>query len=292
LDVKVANQGPFNKETGYFDLPKQFIKIVATEDYGYVVDGEEGMWVLDFDSPKNPYPAVSYATPGKANDIKVDNEYAYIADGESGLQIINIQNPFNPVKAGSYDDIGNAISVAYEGDYVYVGNTDDQLHIINVSNLENIEAANPIPLKGEPIDVEVFRGYAYIAQANLGLEVLNVIDPEDPSSILISGQVVLSDTLDLEILGRSEHLFVADGKNGLKVFDIDRPASPEKVEPYPLQSVIGAARSVTIEGEYAFLAVENEAIYQRQRAALLERVKRARAFYADWEGRFEREQRD
>lgn len=250
------------QEIGFFDVPKKVKAIVAQKPNGYMVDGENGMWVMDLANPESPYSAAFYSTPGNSNAIKVNGTYAYIADGSSGLQVVDISKSFAPVKGGSFEDIENAISIAIENEFAYVGSTDKNLHILKISDLANITEVLEYKIKAEPKDIDVLDGYAYIAQGENGLEVINVKDPEDPSSVFISEDLGLMDTQAVLVLGSHDHLFVADGKNGMKIFNIDKPARPIEVFHFELQNENGNARSVTIENEYAFLAVENEAIYQ------------------------------
>ncbi len=250
------------KEIGFFDVPKKVTVIVAQDPNGYMVDGEDGMWVMDLSTPKNPYPAAFYSTPGKAKSITVDGENVYITDGPSGLQVVDVSVPFAPAEAGSYEEIDDAISVAVEGSYAYVGSAGDKMHILKKTDLANINEVAVYETKGEPKDIDVFEGYAYIAEGESGLEVVNVKDAEKPTSALMSQNLDLTDTQAVLVLGYRDHLFVADGKNGLKVFDVDGPATPEQVFHFETQSEDGIAKSVTIEGDYAFLAVENEGLYQ------------------------------
>ncbi|MFC1996916.1 hypothetical protein ACFLXI_04830 [Chloroflexota bacterium] len=250
------------KEIGFFDIPERVNDIVARKDFGYMVDGEDGMWVMDLSNPKSPNPAAFYSTPGEANSVKIVDPFAYIADGPSGLQIVDIIDPFVPVKAGSFEDVENAISIGLEGDYAYVGSTDDKLHILKKNDLSNIEEVTVFGIKDEPKDIDISSGYAYIAQGESGLEIINVKDPVNPASVPINQDLLLTDSQAVYVLENRQHIFIADGRNGLKVFDIDRPARPVEIFHFTLRNENGVARSVTIEGEYAFLAVENEGIYQ------------------------------
>jgi len=250
------------REVGFFDLPSRAAAIDDQFAYGYMLDGADGMWIMDISNPKNPDPMSFYTTPGRAKSQSVNGAYVYIADGSAGLHIVNASIPFAPTRAGVYEHITDAEVVANDGGYTYVGSRDYRLHILNTTDPVNIEQVGIFPTRGIPKDIGVFAGYVYIAEGESGMEIINVKEPNLPISTILTRDLGLMDTQDVLVMGYRQHLFVADGRNGMKVFDIRNPANPVQVYHFELHNGNGIARSLAFEGEYAFLTVENEAIYQ------------------------------
>ena len=61
--------------------------IAVAGEYAYIVDGHEGIHVMNIKDPADILHIADYDTPGSALGISVGGPYVYVADGESGLQV-------------------------------------------------------------------------------------------------------------------------------------------------------------------------------------------------------------
>ncbi len=255
--ISVAD--PINlEEIGFIDIPLTARAILVRQNQGFMVDGQVGMWILDLSDPQAPSILSQFPTPGEAQNLAIDGIHAYIADGSSGLQVVNVSNLLNPQSDGSYSKIDNAIAVAVRGGYAYVvtGERRD-MHILDIENLSDIKEISVFKTAGDALNITINENYAYIAEGTNGIEVVNIQDPNDPSLTSIGNEFHLQDARSLLFL--RNRAFIVDGPGGMKVYSMESPAKPEFVYSFPVLS--GYATSISVSGNYVFLAVDRKGIF-------------------------------
>jgi hypothetical protein len=246
------------KEIGFFDIPATARVILVSGNLGYMVDGQVGMWILDLSDPEEPTILSLYPTPGSAQNLALDGSHAYIADGNGGLHVVNVSNPLNPQFDGTFREIDNAIAVAVKDGYAYVVTGDrKRMHILDIGNLAEIKEISVFETVGDALNIATFEAYAYILEGTDGIEVVNVQDPSDPSITSIGKEFNVQDARFLLFL--KNHAFIADGSAGMKVYSLESPAKPEIKYSSPIWG--GFATSLTVNGEYVFLAVDKKGIF-------------------------------
>ncbi len=263
-------------EIGFYDLPKTVTKILADGSYAYLIDRGSGLWILSLENLNAPYAVAFYNSPGEALDVAIDGNFAYIADGDIGVNIVNIEIRKNPILVSTYSDLGKAISIAVEGNNLYVGSIMDDKNVMHLLNAENKEAFKKVAVfhtTGKPNAITAYEGYTYISEGEKGLEIVYVGTPDDLDSFSANENFGLTDTRSVEILpsenlvkmdghqnlGASDIILVADGKNGLKIFNISRPFSPGLIYEFAMDEG-GEARSVSARDEYAFLSAGDQGL--------------------------------
>jgi len=244
-------------EVGFLDVPKVIEVMIARKPYGFMVDGRNGMWVLDLADPRSPVPISFYQTPGQAKNLTVLGSFAYIADGTSGLQVVDISNPQKPTFAGEFKEIQDARAVAVQSDFAYVISEGQKLYILNMTNLNQITQESVYQTNGNPVDIDVSRNFVYLAVGDQGMEIIYVGVKQDPITVP-HDDFYLKDSRAIFVLREWDHVFIADGAYGLKVFDIQIPTSPELVYSYPIEG--GIANGLTVDGNYLFVAVEQKGV--------------------------------
>jgi len=246
------------EEIGFFDIPVTARVLLVRQNQGFMVDGQVGMWSLDMTEPQAPSILSLFPTPGEARNLALDGIHAYIADGSSGLQVVNVSNSLNPQLDGSYTKIDNAIAVAVRGGYAYVVTGERRhLHILDIENLSDIKEIGVFETAGEALNIAIYESYAYIVEGTNGIEVVNIQDPTDPSLTSIGKEFYLQDARSILFL--YNHAFFVDGPGGMKVYSVESPAKPEFVYSFPVLG--GYATSITVAGEYVFLAVDRKGIF-------------------------------
>ena len=67
-----------------------------------------------------PVHASTFATPGRAHRVALDNELAFVADGSAGIQIVDLSEPSRPFLVGMYATPRPARDVAVTESLVFV----------------------------------------------------------------------------------------------------------------------------------------------------------------------------
>jgi hypothetical protein len=159
--------------------------------------------------------------------------FIYITDLEEGLVLSTAAtlldgNPSNNFlrRAAAFNPEGRlkgARNLAIAGTYAYVL-CDRGLVIVNIANPMNPSVAAEIPApainRGTAVSVQ-FR-YAFITDAD-GLKVVDVTVPEK-ARVVDAATVKIDDARGLYVA--RTYAYVAAGKNGLVIVDVERPESP------------------------------------------------------------------
>ncbi|MGH8246727.1 MAG: LVIVD repeat-containing protein, partial [Gammaproteobacteria bacterium] len=161
--------------------------VAVSGNYAYVANWQDGLLVLDIQSPANPVRAGAVATDGLAQGVAISGKYAFVAGAayiSAGLEIIDISNPARPQRVGSYrtPSGSDALDVAVSGNYAYVAARFDGLLIVDISN-----PANPVRIgaydTGIAQRVAVFGNYVYVADYFGGLQVIDIRNPANPQRV-------------------------------------------------------------------------------------------------------------
>lgn len=119
-----------------------FISIIAVEifgDYAYLVDRNQGLFVLDISDPTNPTRIFDdyIEMPGVADEpimrqtrfVCADSDFIFAADCRQGIYIINASDPTNLYKTNAISTGGDAMSLDISGKYLYVADGENGLKI-------------------------------------------------------------------------------------------------------------------------------------------------------------------
>jgi hypothetical protein len=247
------------------------VEIDAAAQLAYLASGECGVLVVDVSLP-NPLPAnwspprvASFDTAGWVQDVDVVGDLAYLADHNGGLSILDVsgpnQNTGQPIEqvggVGFIDGaFGAAIDVEVVGQLAYVATTTG-LQIVDVSDPTEpvvIGTFATDPTTGPGQDVEVVQDLqgntlAYLAAWLDGVYILDVDDPTFPIAI---GPGIATKSASLEVTVTGSTALVADGEDGLRLYDVALPDRPlERVgSPYPTP---GYAWDMEIQGGRAYI---------------------------------------
>lgn len=235
--------------------------IVISGDTAYVAD-VRGLKLVDVQNPMNAHVGNFVTTPGYAEGVAVKDSYAYVADRSEGMRIIDISGPGNPVEVGSFTDgLVNVRSVAVAGDYAYL--TDWQgMAIVNISDPQHPYQESRFAMTSSAIDVSVDGSYVYIAQDSGseiegGMRVVNVSDPAHPTDA--GFYPTSAERQAIQVVVRDDLAYLVSG--AVEIIDVSYPTQPELIGAF-LPPYGGAAR-LTLEGDYAFVAVRGDWIDRR-----------------------------
>ena len=237
---------PNNFQEGSSYLPNGEPEDAALEGSVLYVAGSAGLELVDVSDPNNMQHIRNYTT-GFALDVMLLGNYAYVAAG-SNIYVIDITDPNDsPVAVVSTGDL--AIEMAVSGSYLYVAAKDASGCVFDITSPEDPQFVrnfgsnlyNGIAVAGNRLYVETSTEF----------ETFDVTDRANP---VFLSRTPVSDVRDLLPLGG--YLVVADGSNGVKVFDV---TAPEPVLFYSIQTP-GFSVGLCATNDYLFVADKNSLI--------------------------------
>jgi hypothetical protein len=184
-------------------------------------------------------------------------DYAVISDAEEGLILTEVGTlqdgePRNNFlrRAVTYDGDGvlkGARHVTLGGSYAYVA-TDNALVIVNLKDPLKPAIAKVLPIRNARASALQFR-YLFVVDAT-GLTVVDVTIPER-AAIIESARVPLAEAHRV-FLART-YAYVAAGKEGLVIIDIERPEQPRVYQKFTADGSLNDARDVIVGSTNASL---------------------------------------
>jgi len=176
--------------------------------------------------------------------------YLYFVDKYEGLIVVNAATlldgdplnnylkravTFNP--DGALNDANN-ITIA--GNYVYI-TTAQGLAIVSINDPLKPQIVNRIDLK-HPRSVAIQFRYGFVVDEE-GLKVVDVTMPEQAS--VVSGAFVsLTDAHDVYVA--RTYAYVANGKEGIAIIDVERPESPRLDQMYNAEGKLNDVHQVKV----------------------------------------------
>ena len=224
------------------------IAIAARNHYVFIGNG--GLFqVLDVENPQSPNIVGEVLTDGIIEGIDISGNYAAVTT-VIGLSVIDISEPTNPQEIGSIEIIGEAWRVKVSGNYAYVVTYPGNLHIIDITDpRQPREIGEQRVASRWAYDVAIHENYAYVASENDYLfEIVDISDPTSPLAVkgqFVTGGYVLSVTVH-------EHYLLVGGGSRFWIYDISDPVNPSLIS---YVSVGGAATSIAVNGNYAYLSL-------------------------------------
>ncbi|HSO26516.1 MAG TPA: hypothetical protein VLS48_00480, partial [Anaerolineales bacterium] len=206
--------------------------VYETTDRVYLI-GEQ---VVDITSPEAPQALA--ACEFCQGDGIVTEGYAYFASGfygldsgGVGLQIVDLQAMPDPQLAGAYHTFA-AEGLTIVGKRAYLIQA-GKLGIVDLSSPDNPQVASFfLPLRGATA-IEVSANYAYVSGLE-GLAVINVANPYAPYQAAFF-PTPGAGAQDLEVDVTLAYL--ADLENGVSIFDLASPHSPQLLAQIPLPTL-------------------------------------------------------
>jgi hypothetical protein len=182
--------------------------------------------------------------------------YAFIVDANEGLVVVNIdtfadgdaQNNF--IQRALTWNPGGALSgashIVLGGYYAYVA-TPQGIQVVNLEDPLKPRLGPLIPIAGARASALQFR-YLFVTSPK-GLEVVDISSAERP--VVLPNSVPLSDARRV-YLART-YAYVAAGKDGLAIVDIEKPQQPKLYRLFNAEGAISDARDVIVGSTNASL---------------------------------------
>ncbi|UCH35434.1 MAG: hypothetical protein JSV65_03545, partial [Armatimonadota bacterium] len=142
--------------------------------------------------------------------------------------------------------VGVGRDAARQGDYLYIA-ASAAMTIMDVSlpSQPRLVGYYDPPCSYVCTTIAVSGAYAYLG-SSMSMYVIDVTDPTDPLQV---GHCVVPEPIQgLAVAGH--HVYVADGRSGLRIVDVSNPAAPTPVGFY---LAAGEASEVAVSGSYAYV---------------------------------------
>jgi hypothetical protein len=224
------------------NLPKEFQenqeqRMHEIYRYAFVTDKVEGLIVVNVDTlsdrdPKNNFfrRAVTFNPNGQLNgavNLTIAGTYAYVLCSR-GLVVVDLNDPLQPqiVAEVGEPSLRNPRAVTVIFRYAFIID-DEGMKVVDVTfpNRPRAVPSARVPI-AEAYDIYVARTYAYIAAGKQGVVIVDVERPEAPVLDQVydaDGQINDARGVRVGFTNASLFLYVADGRNGLRVLQLTSP---------------------------------------------------------------------
>jgi hypothetical protein len=210
--------------------------------YAFITDAEEGLIMTDVDTlndgePRNNFfrrlklqdGSTAFNPEGRLNGARhiiIAGHFAYITTPRA-LVTVDLDDPTSP-RITSEVPLEDPRASAIQFRYLWV-TTARGLELLDVTRLENpIHVPSATVQLADARRVYLARTYAYVAAKQEGLVIVNITKPRQPSVFLrYTADGRLNDAEDVVVASTNASLFayVADGRNGMKVLQLQSPES-------------------------------------------------------------------
>lgn len=233
---------------GELETPGNAYAVSTTWEKAYLSSGSGGLRIIDTGTPHFPAEIDSYESYGIVWDTIIHGNYAYLASGEYGLEIVDIESPFGPEKIGHIETT-TGFGIAKAGNHIYLADGMGGLCIIDVSVSHSPTEIGRLHVSGQvAYSVTIDWPQIYVGSRH-GFSIVNIENPYSPYEV---SYVSLTDVYDIHIA--ADLAFIAfDG--GLRIYNISDLRDPVFVNEIVLTA---PARSVTVRGEFAYLALGSQ----------------------------------
>lgn len=231
----------------------------------YLLNKNDGLYVLDVTDPSEPNLKGSYTLPNFSRCMTIDSNHVYV--GNDGIHIIDIRDPSSPVEVGYLDTNGGIeTDISVQGNYVYITNKDNHLYIVDISNKSNPQLKGQYDAGDDLTAVAVQGRYAYVGvdeylsdRVEREFRVIDVNDPENPievgkydgwwgrSSIPAGGNRPIK-----SMVASNSYLYVINHYMGLGIFDIRDPQNPTEAGFY--HGYRGSIYDLSLIGNHVYVS--------------------------------------
>lgn len=215
--------------------------------------------------------AVTSSTPGSgtgrggslARFAIVDNSL-YVLDGQM-MRVFNIEDPYEPKKLAEMkmDFIVETIFPHQEKLFIggtqgmYVYDNSDPTAPVQLGKIEHVAACDPVVVQGDFAYVTLRKGQPCSGAA---ADELLVVDVKDPKNMSILHKFPMYNPHGLAV--RGNHLFICDGDQGLKIYDLEKKEDILNNMLSRDASLAGAYDVIAMEENPAIIVVAKNGIFQ------------------------------
>lgn len=197
--------------------------VCVSGDYTYALDRQRGLRIFDTTEPSYPLLLSFLELTGPSTDLYISGNHAYIASGTGFLRVVDVSDKVNPVLTASTVALTDPSKLCVSGTILYAAGGAGGVHRVDISSPLALSSLSSIRTAGDAISVFVEGNRVYVAEGGAGVEIFDLSDLSGPA-LLISA----ADARDVTVLtqGTSVYALVADGDEGLDIYDITGFTAP------------------------------------------------------------------
>jgi hypothetical protein len=205
---------------GYFDNggDLNYLNAVAVSNPAvYLAESGLGVAVFNITNPAQPVFVRHVDTGTWARDVFVSGNQLLVVD--ENLVIFDLSDPLDPVQVSQTPVIGTALRVSVSGSRAFVACGTSGLQIFDISDATEPVAIGSLDVWDSCQHAVATAGgdTVFVAASSQGLSLLDATDPA-AMSVLGSRDTI---TPALHVTYHDSLIHLANGSNGLKVFEID-----------------------------------------------------------------------
>lgn len=238
----------------------------------YIAADREDLVLLDITDPHSPSHISTIETGRRARDVRVVGDLLFVIDRTNGLSIFDVSQSASPTLRSNIDLPGWNDQISFNHDFTLAcvsSQTFDAL-ILDISDPDNpavVSTITPIDTLNDGIKTSTFdANLLYTPEFINGYRVWDITDPINPQ-LVAHNNIAYPSTDGLNTLGsiayeitlQGDKLLIANGNNGLAVYDNTNPSAPQferyfQTQPYNT-SAVSSARRVYMDANLAYTAV-------------------------------------
>ncbi len=244
--------------------------IYAKDNFVYVANDFEGLWIIDISDPANPFKASQVDLAGISMSVFVQDNFAYVSTGIGyepfalgALWVIDVSDPLNPEITGNNTSIGFSAGISVMDTCAYICSPfTSSINILNISNPSDPQFIRNYILQGTGynFNIQVQEEIAYVTGDADGLFIVDVSDPEWPTMLnnyIPPGWFPMGQALDIAV---SDGIMYLAGFTHIYIADVFDPSNPIHLAAYSVGEGFFHT-SVAISGSALFVATQNTGIY-------------------------------
>jgi hypothetical protein len=205
--------------------------VAVTGDHAVVCDYTSLLKVFDLRDHQWRQVA-ALEMPSMTENLTIRGKLAYVANHVAGLTVVDVADPARPSIVSNFNPRIDCDGLALWKDYaVLYGHWESRLVLVDVADPAKPRQTGVYQHdKGSfnQGEVTVDGDFAYCTSNN-GLVIVNIADPAGPK--LVRTVNVKGGIRDVAV--KDGYVFVAAGKDGVRVFDVSDTAHPAEVGRYP-----------------------------------------------------------
>lgn len=251
---------------GYYNTGDQALGVSVLGGYAYVGNGNSGIMICDISAPAKIQKIGALSTGGFANNLAVrvgtSGILAFVINS-GALVVVDVSSPQNPVLRGQTPEIlsrwYNPGSIALFGNRAYLAANPDSLQAVDISNPDAPTALGPVSTDS-PNSVAIFNSQLYTWGNYLTIYSISGGNLQQ-LGYLNSG--IQTPGTSCSIVANS--IYCAGGPNGIMVYSINQPSSPQYLGSYATSC--GSYASIDVSGNTAYVAAGTFKIFNANNPA-------------------------
>lgn len=207
----------------YCAQEQQYASLALANNKLYLVEGFEGLKILDVSEPSQPAVLGEYEDLG-ATRVQVVGNKAYILNMLGSFDILDVSDPAEPLPLGSYTGLDSPVDAAIVGNSAFVLDQMEGLKILNISNPSSPVLSGSYADLINPYDLAIRGNYAYILDRVASFPKLVVVNKSNPASPQYAGECYLPhDPNSIAIYG--SYAYIVSSQGGLGIYQITNSTS-------------------------------------------------------------------